>query len=377
MISQEDLEEVPTDPVIDNKQVISWNIAQKVATKISSRDALSAIEWTNLRRDFDELTPIAESQVAKFTGLKVQGNPARATVVDRGGWIEANAKSFEHLLSPLLDKLPERKSIFGGTFADVFGVVGRAVSGTEVGALLGWMSGKVLGQYDAILAGMRERSGSGSGYGEVMYVGPNILQIERRYGFPPRQFRLWIALHELTHRAQFLGVPWMQDYFFSLVDEIVDASLPEPGQMWDVIQKILRNPKAETNQVISEIGLFGMFMDESQRASFSKVQGLMSLLEGHGDSVMDGAAGELVPLASHFSKILTMRRKKASGVSKLFMTLIGMDAKMRQYSQGEEFVREVHEAGGRQLFDRVWEAPEFLPVAEEIANPKLWIERVG
>jgi uncharacterized protein (DUF2342 family) len=52
----------------------------------------------------------------------------------------------------------------------------------------------------------------------VYYVGPNVLGLEKRYAFRPRDFRLWIAIHEVTHRAQFTAVPWMKPYYLSLVD---------------------------------------------------------------------------------------------------------------------------------------------------------------
>ncbi len=372
-LAESDPVESPTRP-----PAISWGVARRVASAMVSKSSLSALDWTALRSDFNELVPIAESQVTRFTGLVVHRGRARAQVVDRAGWIEANAESFQRLLTPLLEGLPQRTSIFGGAIGEMFGSVGRTVSGTELGTLLGWMSGKVLGQYDAILASLRDRDDpvGGESNGEVIFVGPNILEIERRYGFPARQFRLWIALHELTHRAQFLGVPWMQEYFFGLVDSVVSASLPEPGKLFEAVRNSLGRSGKGFGEAISEAGLLGLFMDDSQRESLGKIQGLMSLLEGHGDVVMDRAATELVPLAGHFSSVLSARRRRASGLTRAFMVIVGMDAKMRQYALGEHFVKTVEDHGGRELFDQVWVGPENLPSFEEISSPERWIERI-
>ena len=81
--------------------------------------------------------------------------------------------------------------------------IARKIAAAELGAALGWMSRRVLGQYDLLLAEDEDRDEQDF----VYYVGPNILAIEKKFAFDPKQFRLWLALHELTHRSQFTGVP--------------------------------------------------------------------------------------------------------------------------------------------------------------------------
>ena len=90
------------------------------------------------------------------------------------------------------------------------------------------MSTRVLGQYDLLFAG--DTSGDA-----VSYVGPNIVALERRHGFPPRQFRLWIALHEVTHRCQFTGVPWLREYFLAQVDQVLSHVTPDPHRLAEAL----------------------------------------------------------------------------------------------------------------------------------------------
>src|SRR5437763_1083338 len=92
--------------------------------------------------------------------------------------------------------------------------VTRRVTAVELGALLGWMSTRVLGQYDLLLV----EDENPEDQDLVYYVGPNVLALEKQFGFPPREFRLWLALHEVTHRAQFTGIEWMRPHFLSLVE---------------------------------------------------------------------------------------------------------------------------------------------------------------
>ena len=101
--------------------------------------------------------------------------------------------------------------------------VGRSVSGAQFGAVLSWMSTRVLGQYDLLLT-----DGDPQDQDVVYYVGPNVVAMEARYGFDPREFRLWLALHEVTHRCQFTGVPWLRDHFVSLVALGLEPLRPTP-----------------------------------------------------------------------------------------------------------------------------------------------------
>src|SRR5690606_16547916 len=157
--------------------------------------------------DFAELTEQAEAMVEAATGLRSAAGPARARVTDRRGWVRANVASFQRLMRPLTDKVGP--ALEAGPLAPVT----RRLAGAAVGMLLGWMSTRVLGQYDLLVVEDEDPDEQDI----VYYVGPNVLALEKRFAFPPREFRLWLALHEVTHRAQFTGIEWMRPHFLSLV----------------------------------------------------------------------------------------------------------------------------------------------------------------
>ena len=102
---------------------------------------------------------------------------------------------------------------------------------------------------------------------------------------------------------------------------------------------------------------------------------MMSLLEGHGDVTMDRAGATEVPGAPRFSQVLRERRESVKGPAKVLQQVLGIEAKMRQYQQGEQFIHAVEAHGGTGLFDRVWRGPEWLPTLEEIRDPQQWIAR--
>jgi putative hydrolase len=387
---------------------VDWEFARMVAGRVAGTEPFAdSYHRESLESDLLELTSQAEELVFAETGLRSESGPARARVTDRMGWIDANLASFDRLLRPLLGRMDERAAAdrdgraesrvafvdtplgkalgpvaelvapVGSAVGEVFGQVGSAVgpkfAGAEVGALLGWMSGRVLGQYDLLI--IEDERPEDQDW--VYYVGPNVLSLEKRYGFPPREFRLWIAVHECTHRAQFTGVPWLRPYFLSLVNELLDNVEPDPKRLMDAVRDSLAERRAGNGRSLKEGGLSALLATPEQRVTMDKVTGLMSLLEGHGDITMDRAAKHLIPSQPRFAKVMSQRRKNASGVSRVIQRLTGMEAKLAQYEEGEQFVLAVEEAGGRELLDLVWTSPETLPTIDEVRSPELWIERAG
>ncbi|HZN13966.1 MAG TPA: zinc-dependent metalloprotease [Acidimicrobiales bacterium] len=343
---------------------VNWDLAEKVAVRVAGRDPFAeSYLYASLQPDFDELTAEAEALVAEATGLRSLSGPARARVTDRAGWVHANVKSFRRMLRPVTDKL-------GPMMNSPFAPIGRSVAGAELGTMLGWMSTRVLGQYDLLLIEDEEPDEQDI----VYYVGPNVLALEKRFAFPPREFRLWLALHEVTHRAQFTGVPWMGAYFRSLVASTLDSVDPSPGRLLDALRRTFDEIRAGRNP-LDEGGLVALLATPEQAETLQKVQGLMSLLEGHGDVTMDRAGAARIPSAARFGAVLRDRRRQGTPVTKLVQKLVGLEAKMNQYEQGEQFIAAVEEAGGDALFNRVWEGPEWLPTSAEIKDPPLWIDR--
>ncbi len=351
---------------------VAWDLAARVATRVAGRDRFAGTaQFASLGPDFEELTAVAEELVTEATGLRPLTGPARARVTDRAGWVDANIASFRRLLRPVLERLGSRLAKTASSpIGRVVQPVGSSVTGAQLGALLGWMSTRVLGQYDLLLI-EEERPDDQD---IVYYVGPNILSLEERFGFPPREFRLWIALHEVTHRAQFTGVPWMRDHFLQLVEGTVAAADPDPRRFLDAIKKAVDLVRQGHNPL--DDGIMALLATPEQARTLDEVQGMMSLLEGHGDITMDRAGAGRIPNAERFSRVLRQRRQEAKGPAKLLQQAIGLDAKLRQYEAGERFIEAVEAAGGPALLARVWEAPERLPSVDEVRNPGKWIGRI-
>jgi coenzyme F420 biosynthesis associated uncharacterized protein len=347
-------------------ETIDWALARTVASRISGTDPFAeSYHAASLDSDFERLTAEAQHHVELEVGFGSLAGPARAKVVDRSDWVAANIASYRRLLRPVLGALEERMT---GPVAMVSG----KIAGAEMGALLGWMSSRVLGQYDLLVLEDEDPEDQDL----VYYVGPNILALEKKHSFPPEQFRMWVALHEVTHRTQFTGVPWLRHYFLGLVEQLVGMADPDPGRFFVALGRIAEWIRTGENP-LEEGGLSALLASEEQRAVMERVGGLMSLLEGHGDVVMDRAAVHLVPQADRFGKVLRARRKEMGVATKMVQRLIGLEAKLNQYERGERFIEVVEADGGPGLLNRAFEQPENLPTMAEIDEPEQWLARIG
>jgi coenzyme F420 biosynthesis associated uncharacterized protein len=348
---------------------VDWDLAERVARRFAGREPIAASYLGgSLDSDFSAVTTQAEQLVGDFTGLHAPGT-ASACVLDRAQWVHANVGSMRRMLHPLTARVAERVA------RSPVAPIGRRVAGTEMGVLLGFMAQRVLGQYDLLVPDDADQSAGTSANGAVYYVGANILALEKRYAFRPRDFRLWIAIHEVTHRAQFTAVPWLKGYFLSLVEQALAIVDPDPGRLVQVMMRAADELRKGHNP-LDDGGLVALFASSEQRGVLARVQALMSLLEGHGNSVMNELGRAHIAGQERMARVLQARRR-SRGVAGILYKLLGFESKLRQYEVGEAFVAEVVRVGGPRAIDAAWRGPESLPTMDELARPTEWLARVA
>ena len=234
---------------------------------------------------------------------------------------------------------------------------------------MSFLSSKVLGQFDPFSAaedGTR---------GRLLLVAPNIVQAGQALNVDPHDFRRWVCLHEETHRVQFTAVPWLGDHLRGLIATFTDATDVDAA----ALGKLLTGGVAEIVKIIrgtSQASLLDLLQNEQQRAVVDQMTGVMSLLEGHADVVMDGVGPDVVPTVASIRSAFENRRRGANGFDRVIRRLLGLEAKMRQYRDGAVFVRSVTDRVGRDGFNAVWAEPANLPSRAEILAPETWVTRV-
>jgi coenzyme F420 biosynthesis associated uncharacterized protein len=347
--------------------MVDWGLAVATARRVAGTGPRLEPEQAEATvRELREAAARAEVFVAEHTDLVAPPGTAPVSVVGRAGWIQANADAFRVLLAPITDRLSEKKS--GSSPLDA---VGSRLAGLELGAMLGFLAGKVLGQYDPYLA---EHQHDARQVGRLLLVAPNIVEVEQALGVVPSDFRLWVCLHEETHRVQFGAVPWMREHLRDEIDTVLAGTPLELGEM---LGRVLRLG-GDLLDVARQDGpsLLDLVQTPEQREVVDRLTAVMALLEGHADVVMDDVGPDVVPTVATIRARFQQRRNSAIGLSRLFRRLLGLEAKMRQYRDGAAFVRAVQQQVGIEGFNAVWASPQTLPSPDEIANPAAWVTRV-
>ena len=278
--------------------------------------------------------------VEEVTQLSFGSQPTDAAIIDRATWVEANVTMALAMLAEASgDELPEPV-----TMRDT--IAGRA-NGAQVGAALAVFGSRILGQYLPFAATPR-----------LVVVAPNVAKIERELGVDPRDFRLWVCLHERTHHLQFAHAPWLREHLARKVGDLLDD---EDGEG--------TSPRPKTGSLID------VMATPRQRAVFDEVSAIMSLLEGYADDMMDRVGPSVVPSVVSIRSRFEQRRSRG-GLTRLLNKAIGMDLKYAQYAEGAAFCRAVIDRVGVSGLNVAYESPGLLPTLDEIREPGRWVTRV-
>jgi coenzyme F420 biosynthesis associated uncharacterized protein len=207
-------------------------------------------------------------------------------------------------------------------------------------------------------------------------VAPNIVMVERELGVDPHDFRRWVCLHEETHRLQFTAVPWLREYVQHQMTEFLLASEMDPAA---ILQRLRAAADAMAGAVRGGDGgsLIEAVATPAQREIMDRLTAVMTLVEGHGDYVMDAVGPRVVPSVAQIRERFNARRGSAGRIEQTLRRILGIDLKMKQYAEGSAFVRAVVQQAGMATFNKVWASPQALPTRQEFANPRAWVERVG
>lgn len=351
--------------------LVDWDLASTTAARFGpTGPSVTYEQATAVVRDLRRLADEAIGHVAEYTKMTPQVPDAPVRVVDRRTWADVNVQGLRTVITPLTDKLEEKVGFLGN-------LVGAKVTGVEAGAVLGYLSGKVLGQYDVFAAPPAE-PGRPVQAGQLLLVAPNIVAMERRIKADPRDFRLWVCLHEVTHRTQFTAVPWLRGHFLDEVRAFIEATEPPTAnllsqayQQFGAAIKAARAPEGTRGASLLEA-----VQTPEQRAVLDRLTAVLTLLEGHAEVVMDGVGPQVIPSVATIRAAFDRRRNPGNPVEQYLRRLLGIDIKMRQYAEGRVFVQSVLDRVGMDGLNRIWTSKETLPTLDEIADPDAWVTRV-
>lgn len=338
----------------DEPRIIDEAVALRTAKLIAPVRDTDPREVAALRAAVTSDLPAVDAAARSWSQLGADLPPTTCRVIGRAGWVEANITAMRGAFAPLHSKLKGNRAI------------ASRVLGVQLGALLGLLSTKVLGQFVLPFGG--------PGGGQLVVVGPNLLDLADEHGDLADDIRRTVMVHEVTHRLQFDGTPWLGEHLRSILDRYLSNARVDNAALIAAAAK-LPDAISAAKETGSIIPLVEAVLNEEQVAAVSDAQGLMSLLEGHGNAAMFSGSDGVVADADGVRDALASRRGDIT--TKILTAVAGLDLKRRQYAEGEAFVQAVIAESGVAGLNRAFERPENLPGADEVTDPAAWLARVG
>lgn len=374
---------------------VDWDLAASTAARLCA--AGPRFTPHQAEREAAGLRHAAEvsvDHVHRITRLEAARDlrDSEVLVVDRPTWTRANVQAFSTLLAPAFEYVQQARPEEYARATSGFGTTATAL---EAGAVLAFLSSKVLGQYEPFCA-LPGPDGSPAGPegGRLLLVAPNIAEVRVELNVDPEDFRLWVCLHEQTHRVQFAAAPWLRDHLQANLTELVSGMFDKadtlPERLSARVRALLKGPEADPESVEqgrgsaelgtdgrpASMGLVELFQDPEDKERLARINAMMSLLEGHANVVMDAIDSSVVPTVKTIRQRFDHRTSTRSSLDRWIRRFMGMDAKMQQYRDGQRFVKWAVRELGMDGFNVVWEAPEHLPSEQEIQHPEQWVARI-
>jgi coenzyme F420 biosynthesis associated uncharacterized protein len=315
-------------------------------------------EGVHLVADLRNQVGKAFGYVAEITGLQDAARAASNTetlVVDRRGLVRSLVATVDSLTAPVWTE-------------DDMSWPARQTASAQLGALVGVMAYRVLGHYDPFHVPRAAPPG------RIVLTAPNILRFERELDADPRDFHLWVALHEVTHAVQCAAAPWLTGWLRDRLDALLEAEA-EPSGPSQLLAALKKLPELFADEVSPAVA--ARLLSPEQSRILAELTATMSLLEGHADVIMDAVGPKVVKTVEHLRPRFEARRVARGRFERALRRLAGIEAKSAQYVQGAAFVRAGLAALGHEGFNAVFASAAALPTAAEMDDPPAWIERLG
>jgi len=352
--------------LLSSTEPVNWELARQVGVALASYDE-PATDLTGVQEELEAVTRAASVEAEEFSGL-IAGSIAPVSAVTRAQWVEGNIASFKILMNPLAEKMSganELAAVPGAT--QVLQQVSGVFMGLQTGFVLGYLGRAVVGQYEVPVPVAEPK---------LLYVVSNLSQIEKDWSLDPKQFRYWIALHEITHHLEF-SKPWVQSYFRSQLKTMIDSLDFDPARMQSAFEGLgMLDPEQMAETLGDPDRLIQAAWTPLSEDAVARLQAFMTLAEGYATFVMDAVGARVLTEHARLKEVMERRKRSTTPGEALFERLLGLELKRRQYEEGVKFCRYVAAMHDIDTLNHVWDNPDSLPTTKELSEPDLWLERM-
>lgn len=361
---------------------LQWDTTRQVAMQLArSGEAEQNIDPIE-RMDVEELARVADLHVTERTGLSTNltGRGVTVVPVTRTQWVQRSVDAFRPLFESLAESLEpgaqppgpdESADPLSAMLGQLMGTMAPMMLSVTAGGMLGHLAQRSFGQYD--LPVPRQPSD------ELLLVLPNVDAFGADWSIEPKDLRLWLCIHEITHHAV-LGVPHVRETLESLIREYSSGFRPDSSSLVERLGNVDitdGDAMAELQNVLGDPEVvLGAMQTDAQRELLPRLESLIALVVGYVDHVMDELGARLLGNYGMITEALRRRRVESDESDRFVARLFGLEISQATYDTGAAFVDGVVERAGFDGLDPLWQDAKFLPTPAEIEAPGLWLARI-
>lgn len=386
--------------MIGRQGPIAWDAARQIAHSIATDGAPEPNVDPLARIQLEQLSRVAELQVAHASGLDPSHHGAGITIVPvtRTQWVSRTLDDHRSLFESLAQSLGSTGSSAAGPgdgddhpavpdptsldpldedaatsawLGQLMGMIQPMTLGMAAGSMVGHLSTRSFGQYDLPVP---RPPGD-----QVMVLVPAIDAFAEEWSLGVDDVRLWVCLHEVAHHAV-LGVPHVRAAMTGLIERFVAGFRPDPGGFeraltdldpsdpsgMEAVQRMFTDPEV----------LMGATSSPAQDEVRPRLETLAAAIVGWVDHIMDQVGGNLVGSYAQVTEAVRRRRVETSPADRYVERLFGLNLTQARIDLGSAFVDGVVERAGEEGLARLWAEPDDLPTPAELAAPGLWLARI-
>jgi putative hydrolase len=353
---------------------VNWDLARDVARQATAAGSDRSVGAAESAAVADAVR-VAEIWLDGATALPA--GTTGAVAWSRAEWVEGTLAAWQRLVDPVAGKVvdamgaamtqnvPEEMRVqvqaMAGPMQQMMRAMGGAMFGAQVGQALGSLAEEVLGLMDVGLPL--------GPVGRAVLLPANVAAFGTGLGVPEEEVRLYLALREAAHHRLYAHVPWLGARVLDTVADYARGITIDTSRIESQLSGIdPTNPQALQDALSG--GMFEPQTTPAQQQALRRLEGLLALIEGWVDEIVDAAAAPHLPSASALRE--TVRRRRATGgpAEATFAALVGLELRPRRLREAADLWRGLAAARGTDGRDAVWGHPDLLPTPDDLDDPQ-------
>ncbi|MEJ4112047.1 zinc-dependent metalloprotease [Corynebacterium kroppenstedtii] len=361
----------------DAKGPVNFAMAEKIARQTIKQSNPTPVRHSD-HKAVDESSRLVELWLSDATILPSRGHTPH--VWEPTEWLSRTFPTWKRFIKPVAesldeaqkDALPEEAKQMAGSLLGML---------TQVGSMnMGMQLGRILGDIATSVTTVTEWGFSlDDEHGSAILTG-QLDTLADEFNKPKREILIYLCARELAHQRLLAYVPWLEERLLLAVETysrglsldtsameeasraIDPEALSDPSRMQDMFQHIQNMDLSP--QIVASNEHAGVQLDT-----------ILSLVEGWVDNVLADALFDRIPVMESIQKSWSARRTMKPGLENMAGNT-GLDFSASHADDAAELWRRLTVAVGIDRRDHVWDHPDFLPTANDIAHPAEFIDSI-